>query len=102
MMEAGIPKARMIIYHIHNDGNTCLMECGYHFFKFPDTDFAMIWVGRIRPFRNIIIKRIITPIKCIAITFIYRTIIKRMQQVNMGNAEFFQIIYARWMYTVAV
>ena len=86
----------MIVYDIHDNINTIVMQRLYHLLHLVHSYISIIWICGIGAFRNIVVYRIIAPVKlfCIQLCFIYRTIIINRKQVKMGNTQIFQIINA--------
>ena len=58
----------MIIYNIQDHSKTAGVQRLYHFLHFPDTDFSMPGVCSIGTFRDIIVYRIIPPVKLSSIS----------------------------------
>ena len=84
----------MVIHHIHHHPYVCLVQRLNHLFEFFDTRHRIGRIGRVASFGNIVVQRIVAPVVFIFVEFgfVHRSIIIGRQQVNMGNAKFFQVI----------
>ena len=52
----------MIIHHIKDNGNACLMEGIHHLLELTNTAVGIIGVGGVTAFGHIVVHRIVTPI----------------------------------------
>ncbi|MNM49432.1 hypothetical protein D3C81_604380 [compost metagenome] len=52
----------MIVYHVHNDAKTMIVQSLNQLFQLANTNFRLIRICRVGAFRNVVIFRVITPI----------------------------------------
>ena len=52
----------VIIHHVEDDTDACLMQRLYHLFEFHDSTSGIVWVGGIRTIRYVVVYRIISPV----------------------------------------
>ena len=93
-LQPGILVMGMIVNHIHNNPDAAFMQGLNHLLALPDSDRAVIWVRSVRAFRYIVVHRVIAPVKLLFVPrLVYGTVVKKGQQMHMGNTQFFQIIH---------
>ena len=102
-LEPGVCCISMIIHHIHDHAEAVGMKRLYHFLHLAD---AHLSAGRIRgigSFRNIVIHRVIAPVKLrVFPCFIYRAVIIGRHDLHMGDTQIFHIPEPGGMDPVAV
>ena len=52
----------MIINNVHDNADSILMKGLYHFLELSDTNLAVVRIGRVGAFGNIVVDRIISPV----------------------------------------
>ena len=101
--QPGILPVSVIVNHIHNHTKSVPVQILYHFLAFPDTHFPVIRVRGIKPFRNPVIHRIISPVELFLRSgLIHRPEIIDGHQLNMRHPKLLQIPHAGRMNPIAV
>ena len=91
----------MVINHIHDETEISLMIGINHLLQLDDPLIRIVWLGAKTSFRDIVLHRIITPIIAgSGIGFIYATKIIEGQELNMSNAQGFQIVKAKGLFSM--
>ena len=78
----------VVVNHIENNANACLMQCLHHLFELANAHFGAIRIGTVRAFGHVIVQRVVAPIilRLIQSRFVYRSIVERRQNVHGVNA----------------
>ena len=79
----------MVIYHVHDNTQSGVMEGFHHLFHFFHTDFSMEGVCCIASFGNVEVGRIIAPVILLsdAAAFIHTAIVIDRQKMHMGDTQ---------------
>ena len=91
----------MVVNHIHNHTQTSLMKASNHLLSFLNSRCWISRIRRVRPFRNIVVLRIITPVLSSLLSiaqvtsFIHRTKIIHWHDLHVSDTKRLQIIKAR-------
>ena len=83
----------MIVNHIHDYSEACVVKCLDHLLIFTDSCLAGSRICREASLRNIVVHRIVAPVKgFIILSLINRTEIITRHQLNMGNAQVLHVL----------
>ena len=52
----------VVVDHIQDDADVCLVECLYHLLELTDAYLRAIRVSRIAAFRHIVVDRVVAPV----------------------------------------
>ena len=85
----------MVVHHIEDDADACLMERLYHLLELADTSHGVIWIGAVGSIRHIIVHRVIAPIVFIVLQphFVHRTEVITGQDMNGIHTQVLQMLY---------
>ena len=85
----------MIIHHIEDNADACLMERLYHLLELANTTHGVIWIGAVGTFGHIIVHRVIAPIVFIVLQphFVHRTEVITGQDMNGIHTQVLQMLY---------
>ena len=83
----------VVVNHIENNANACLMQCLNHLFELANAHFGAIRIGAVRTLGHVIVQRIVTPIilRLIQTRFIYRGKVERRQNMHGINTQLAQV-----------
>ena len=84
----------VVIHHVENDTNSCLVQCLYHLLELTDAAGGVIWVRRVATLGHIIVHRVIAPVilRLVQARLIHRPIVITRQNVNGIHAQFLQVL----------
>ena len=84
----------MIVYDVHDDTDTVIMQPFDHLLHFADANRAVIGVAGIGSFWNIIVHRIIAPVilRLFEVAFVHAAKVVNRQQMKVRNAKLFYMI----------
>ena len=85
----------MIIHHVKDNADACLMQGSHHLLEFPDADIGLVRVGRIATLWYVIVHRIITPVILVVskTRLIHTAVVIGRQNVNGIDSERLQVLY---------
>ena len=86
--------AGVVVHHIHDHPQAVVVQRFDHLFELADADGAIGRVGRITAFRHIIEVGVVAPVEFVVFQFglIYRQEIEGGQQVDVGDAQGFDVV----------
>ena len=91
----------MVIDNVHDEAEICLMVGINHLLQLQDPLVRIICLGTKTSFRNIVLHRIIAPIVARSrVGFIHASEIIEGQELNMSNAQGFQIVKAKGLFSM--
>ena len=87
----------MIVDHVHDHTDTCLVQGHHHLLEFPDTDFGLVRIGRIGAVGHVIVFRVISPVvlRLVEAGLVHRRIVVRRKQMHVSHSQFLQVIHPR-------
>ena len=83
----------VVVHNVHDHAHPRAVNCRNHGAAFPHADLAVVGVGGVAAFRNVIIQRIIAPVVA-AGALINRGKLKNWLELHMGHAEVFEVVQA--------
>ncbi len=91
-LQPGIRILGVIVHHIHNNPYARPVQGLDHLLALPDAHRPVMYVRSIRTLRHIVIHRVIAPVKLLFVPLLVQpAIVKKRQQMHMGDAQLFQI-----------
>ena len=85
----------MVVHHVHDDTDACFVECLNHLLVFHDSHCAVVGIGGITAFGDVVVFRIIAPVELtIRICFVNSLIVIDGEQVDVGDAKLYKIVNA--------
>ena len=84
----------MVIYHIENHGDACLMKGLYHLLELTDTAERIVGVGAIATLRHVIVYRVVAPVVLglVEACLIHGTIVVAGQDMYGIDAQLLQVL----------
>ena len=83
--------SHMIVHHIHYNPEPVFVKGCNHLFQFIYSCCTIKRIGTVTALRHIVVEWIVAPVvlRFFGLTFINRVVIKKGEEVNMGNTQFF-------------
>ena len=101
-VQTGVQRVGVVVYYIHNDPESSSVKRLNHFFKFPDPHLTMGRICRIGALRNVVVHRVISPVKIRSVRFIHRAVVIHRHQLHIGDSQLLQIIQTGGMNPIPV
>ena len=84
---------RMVVHHVKDDADACLVECLHHLLELADAHLGTIGVSRVAALRHVVVDGVVAPVvlRRVKTRLVYRTVVVGRQYVDSRHAELLQV-----------
>ena len=84
----------MVVYHIKDDGNACLMEGLHHLLELLDTDSGVVGIGGIASLGYVVVHWVVAPVVLVVAEtgLIHRTIVVAGQDMHSVDTQLLKVV----------
>ncbi len=95
-LQPGVGGVGVVVHHVHHHPDAVLMEGLNHLLALPDADGAVGRVGGVAALGHIVVHGIVAPVELVlAAPLVHRAEVIDGQQLDMGDAQAFQVLHAQ-------
>ena len=89
---------RMVVHHIEDDTDACLVESLHHLFELTDATCGVVGISAVTPLWYIVVDRVIAPVilRLVKFRLVHGTEIIGRQDVDGVHTEFLQVFDGAW------